>query len=257
MSTILHSLLWNQSLGIMFFGFVEKLPKLPEGRRGHACGALPNGDFVVAGGQAGWNQGGSLFSTVVTLSPGSSAWTSLSELPRRLKGIHASIVGGRLRIVGRSEVFEYRDTTWSKVGDLQINRLNHNVQTLRPIMQPCLSDYKFLQPVTARLSSTLPGYAASKCIDGDEISVPHGTSLCHSWGASAPWLAVDYVASVSIRWVEIFNRRDCCGDRTKNVNVRVSDDLPTTDKQMFSGGALLGHFAGPGSDEQHIVISGG
>jgi len=166
-------------------------------------------------------------------------------------------VGGRLRIVGRSEVFEYRDTTWSKVGDLEINRIGHNVQTLRPLMQPCLSDYKFLQPVTARLSSTLPGYAASKCIDGDEISVTHGTSLCHSSGASAPWLAVDYVASVSIRWVEIFNRRDCCGDRTKNVNVRVSDDLPTTDKQMFSGGALLGHFAGPGTDGQHIVISGG
>ena len=119
-----------------------------------------------------------------------------------------------------------------------------------------LPDFKFLQPVTARLSSTLPGYAATKCIDGDEISVTHGTSLCHSSGASAPWLAVDYGTSVSIRWVEIFNRRDCCGDRTKNVNVRVSDDLPTTDKQMFSGGALLGQFAGPGTDGQHIVISG-
>ena len=59
---------------------------------------------MVAGGQAGWNQGGSLFSTVVTLSPGSGAWTSLSELPRQLKLPHASIVGGRLRIVGRSEV---------------------------------------------------------------------------------------------------------------------------------------------------------
>ena len=40
------------------------------------------------------------------------------------------------------QVFEYRDTTWSKVGDLEINRLNHNVQTLRPIMQPCLSGKK-------------------------------------------------------------------------------------------------------------------
>ena len=59
---------------------------------------------MVAGGQAGWNQRGSFFSSVLTLSPGSSAWTSLSELPRRLKGVHASIVGGRLRIVGRSEV---------------------------------------------------------------------------------------------------------------------------------------------------------
>ena len=62
---------------------------------------------MVAGGQAGWNQGGSLFSTVVTLSPGSGAWTSLSELPQQFKlpqVPRASIVGGRLRIVGRSEV---------------------------------------------------------------------------------------------------------------------------------------------------------
>ena len=59
---------------------------------------------MVAGGQAGWNQGGSFFTTVLTLSPGSSAWTSLSELPKQLQVPHASIVGGRLRIVGRSEV---------------------------------------------------------------------------------------------------------------------------------------------------------
>ena len=39
-----------------------------------------------------------------------------------------------------------------------------------------------------------------------------------------------------------------------NVDVRVSDDLPTTDEQMFSGGALLRHFAGPGISGQHRLV---
>ena len=95
-------------------------------------------------------------------------------------------------------------------------------------------------------------FLAANCIDG----VTGAGKMCHTRRNLYPWFAVDYGKTFAINRVEIFNRRDCCGDRTKNINVRVSDDLPTTDKQMFSGGALLGHFAGPGTDGQHIVISG-
>jgi len=56
--------------------------------------------------------------------------------------------------------------------------------------------------------------------------------------------------------VEIFNREDCCGEQTKNVEVRIANELPTSANQTFSGGSLLGHFAGPASDGQHIIISG-
>ena len=80
--------------------------------------------------------------------------------------------------------------------------------------------------------------------------------MCHTQPEPSPWLAIDYGTTVLVKRVEIFNRDDCCGDRTKNVDVRVADELPTSASQMFSGGSLLGHFAGPGADGQHIIVSG-
>ena len=39
----------------------------------------------------------------------------------------------------------------------------------------------------------------------------------------APWLALDYGegAKVSVEKVVLLNRVDCCGDRTKNVEIRL------------------------------------
>ena len=48
--------------------------------------------FVVIGGRAG--------SFVLTLLPGARAWTPLARLPRRISGLQASIVRGRLRVTG-------------------------------------------------------------------------------------------------------------------------------------------------------------
>ena len=108
--------------------------------------------------------------------------------------------------------------------------------------------------MTATQSSTLPGYGAEKCIDGIISVDTH--KVCHTWGDPAPWLAIDYRISVTVQRVELFNRIGCCGERTRNVDVRISDELPTSGSQMFSGGTLFGHFAGPGTDGQHIIISG-
>ena len=108
--------------------------------------------------------------------------------------------------------------------------------------------------MTATQSSTLPGYGAEKCIDGIISVDTH--KVCHTWGDPAPWLAIDYRISVTVQRVELFNRIGSHGDRTRNVDVRISDELPASGSQMFSGGTLFGHFAGPGTDGQHIVISG-
>ena len=118
-----------------------------------------------------------------------------------------------------------------------------------------------LQPVAANLSSTRRGgYEASKCIDGrtdfsDDWTL-EDPDLCHTKDEPTPWLAIDYGKNVTVERVELFNRHHCCGERTRNVDIRISDELPTSGSQMFSGGNLLGHFAGPGSDGQHIVITG-
>ena len=86
--------------------------------------------------------------------------------------------------------------------------------------------------------------------------------MCHTQGRltgpgeTAPWLAIDYGKSITVKRVDIFNRDDCCGGRTRNVDVRVSNELPTSAEKMFSGGSLFGHFAGPGTNGQLITITG-
>ena len=48
-------------------------------------------------------------SSVLTLLPGATNWTSLASLPRPLRYAGASIVGGRLRVnVGQDGGFSYR-----------------------------------------------------------------------------------------------------------------------------------------------------
>ena len=118
-----------------------------------------------------------------------------------------------------------------------------------------------LEPVSATQSSLLEGYGdtgAGNCIDGD---IDGQYSLCHTNDGTGnddatPWIAVDYGTRVNVERVEIFNRLDEGGDATRNVDVRISDELPTSGSQMFSGGILLGHFAGPATNGQHIIISG-
>ena len=117
-----------------------------------------------------------------------------------------------------------------------------------------------LEPVTASQSSTYAGdanqFGAANCIDGEIRDVDHGIrSICHTNDEATPWIAIDYGTLVTVQRVEIFNR-PVAGSRTRNVDVRISDELPTSGSQMFSGGTLFGHFAGPGTDGQHIIISG-
>ena len=79
--------------------------------------------------------------------------------------------------------------------------------------------------------------------------------LCHTLSEHAPWIAVDFGSEVTVYWVEIFNRADCCGGRARNVFVRVSNKLPT-DANVHAPGVLLGRFVGPGTDGQLITVSG-
>ena len=100
-----------------------------------------------------------------------------------------------------------------------------------------------------------PEYTALKCIDGDAEG---RDNMCHSRGERAPWLAVDFGrgAAVTVERVEIFNRDDCCGDRTRHVDVLISNHSPTTFR-MFSRSFLhFGHFVGPATNGQQITISG-
>ena len=83
--------------------------------------------------------------------------------------------------------------------------------------------------------------------------------MCHSKKELAPWLALDYGkdARVSVEKVVLFNRADGSEHRTKNVEVRLANELPASGMKMFTGGELLGTFKGPGAMGQQIEIKSG
>ena len=122
--------------------------------------------------------------------------------------------------------------------------------------------------MTATQSSLTPmgsnrenDFGAANCIDGvtdgTDGSWADGWKFCGTDTDLCPWIAIDYGKTVTVERVELFNRmHSCCGSRTQNVDVRISDELPASASQMFSGGTLLGHFAGPATHGQHITISG-
>ena len=104
---------------------------------------------------------------------------------------------------------------------------------------------------------------AAKCIDGIKTTDPssHSTDdICHTnCGQSSPWLALEFPGPVRVTKVDIYNRGDeCrwCAERTKNLEVRVTDELPTSEDEMYTGGQLLGTFAGPGTPGQIIKVEG-
>ena len=120
-----------------------------------------------------------------------------------------------------------------------------------------------MTPVRALLSSTWPSYSGSKCIDG--VTEGHWQNVCNSKAESAPWLALDYgkEARVSVQKVVLYNRRDRpwagarVWARTKNVQIRLSNELPSSGKEMFLGGEALGSFKGPATRGQKVEIQSG
>ena len=55
--------------------------------------------------------------------------------------------------------------------------------------------------------------------------------------------------------VVLFNRmRYCCWHRTKNVQIRLSNELPRSGRKLFLGGKLLGTFKGPATRGQRVEI---
>merc|ERR1712037_540331 len=119
-----------------------------------------------------------------------------------------------------------------------------------------------LYPVNASLSSSYYGgyYPATKCIDGitndgDWGGGPGNDGMCHTMRDLFPWIALDFGSLVMVKRVEIVNR-SVLGARTRNIHILVGDQLPASGGEMFTEGALLGQFDGPGTNGQTISITG-
>ena len=128
------------------------------------------------------------------------------------------------------------------------------------LLQVSFTEAGLIEADTATQSSSRTDSPAENCIDGETDGpgfAPNGTGrLCHTEAEIAPWIALHYNTPVIVRRVVLFNRVDCCGERTKGVQVRISDELPRSGNELFTGGTLFGRFDGPATNGQHIVITG-
>ena len=113
------------------------------------------------------------------------------------------------------------------------------------------------------MSSQYTTYKAEFCIDGKEEGATYGkaNTMCHTNNGGKksdpfPWFAIDYGkgVKVSVEKVIIANRVKCCGHRTLNVEVRLTDELPTDGKSKLTSGQLVGTFEGPGKNGQKIEV---
>ena len=113
------------------------------------------------------------------------------------------------------------------------------------------------------MSSQYTTYKAEFCIDGKEEGAERGkaNTMCHTNNGGKksdpfPWVAIDYGkgVKVSVEKVIIANRVGCCGHRTLNVEVRLTNELPTDGKSKLTSGQLVGTFEGPGKNGQKIEV---
>ena len=83
--------------------------------------------------------------------------------------------------------------------------------------------------------------------------------MCHTHcDKNTPWLALEFLEPVKVTRVDIYNRGDtaAAAARTKNLEVRLTDELPASEDQMYTEGQLLGTFQGPGTKGQIIRVQG-
>ena len=88
------------------------------------------------------------------------------------------------------------------------------------------------------------GFEASKCIDGI-TNGPDATDLCQTKAEMAPWLAISFgeLKHVSVDKVAIFNiLKYVTGStgQTKDLKIRLADELPESSEEMSTDGEYLG-----------------
>ncbi|XP_071172918.1 uncharacterized protein [Mytilus edulis] len=105
-----------------------------------------------------------------------------------------------------------------------------------------LKGYNYALRRKASQSSTASSkFAANKAVDGVE------NTFTHTKNQNNPYWSVDLGKTVSVKQINIINRKDCCGNRLKNIAVTVGVNL---NKMKHCS-----NFKGPGKNGQVIVLT--
>ena len=105
---------------------------------------------------------------------------------------------------------------WVKSSDSKAKILNGVISGTQACAFPQLA------PLGVVASHRLNDSPPQLCADSNS------TTFCVVEKARFPWIALHLGLKVRISRVEIRNRADCCGDKLRNIEVRVTDTLPNT-----------------------------
>ena len=84
-----------------------------------------------------------------------------------------------------------------------------------------------LVPLGVAVSQQRDDFPPHRCVDSNPLT------FCVVTEAPFPWLAIYLGSKARVDRVEIWNRRDCCGFRLRNFEVRVTDSLPSSGTLSF------------------------
>ena len=94
-------------------------------------------------------------------------------------------------------------------------------------------------------------YTPKNAIDGDTTTFYH-SDYTKTFGK---WIQVQLITPGLVQSVIITNRLDCCGDRLKNVEVRVGHiEVKKNRPSLITRNSLCGNYTGPGLNGERVVI---
>jgi len=97
-------------------------------------------------------------------------------------------------------------------------------------------------------------YGPQLTIDGN-VS-PFSKLFFHSKIENYPWLEIKLPQEMEVSSVTIINRKDCCGKRLKNAEVRVGmNPVPEGVNNKIEINTLCGFYEGPGTTGQQAKIA--
>ena len=108
--------------------------------------------------------------------------------------------------------------------------------------------------VVARSSSVFATSKVVYAIDGKIGNDPD--SIFQSAEEMFPWLEIRLPTARTITHITVVNRKDCCGEMFKNVELRVGNDtIPYGSKnEKLKVNTACGHFQGPGiTGGEHFI----
>ena len=102
---------------------------------------------------------------------------------------------------------------------------------------------------------------AFRCIDG--LTNDTEENQCRTYWDFTPWLALDFgeEAQVSVEktvlFTSVFNDKYSDWNRTRNIEVWLADEIPTTAAEKFSEGHQLATFEGSATSGKEVEIQSG